>query len=84
MMTDFCYLLLFPYYCLVHVRFNVLKLSSNLESLFSFEFSAEHKSDGKEYLSLLLNFEAFELRHLKSLKISQNAKFGQSFFSAEN
>ena len=47
--------------CLVHVIFDVLKLSSNLESLFSFKFSAEQKSDLKEYKSLLLSFEALSL-----------------------
>ena len=47
--------------CLVHVIFNVLKLLSNLESLFSFKFSAEQKSDRKEYKSLLLSFEALSL-----------------------
>ena len=54
----------------------MLKSSSNLESLFSFSFSAENISDLKEYKSLLLSFEAFELRHLNSLKVSQIAKFG--------
>jgi hypothetical protein len=38
-----------------------LKLSSNLESFFSFIFSAEQKSDLKEYKSLLLSFEALSL-----------------------
>ena len=47
--------------CLVHVIFDVLKLSSNLESLFSFKFSAEQKSDRKKYKSLLLSFEALSL-----------------------
>ena len=30
------------------------------------------------------SFISFEIRHLNSLKVSQNAKFGRSFFSAEN
>ena len=55
---DSFYLLLI---CLVHVIFDVLKLSLNLESLFSFNFSAEKKSDLKEYKSLLLSFEALSL-----------------------
>ena len=49
------------YLCQVHVIFDVLKLLSNLESLFSFKFSAEQKSDLKEYKSLLLSFEALSL-----------------------
>ena len=47
--------------CLVHLIIDVLKSSSNLESLFSFKFSAEKKSDLKEYKSLLLSFEALSL-----------------------
>jgi hypothetical protein len=35
-----------------------LKLSSNLESLLSFKYSAEKILDQKEYKSLLLSFEA--------------------------
>ncbi len=46
------------YLCLVHVIFDVLKLSSNLESLLSFKYSAEKIPDQKEYKSLLLSFEA--------------------------
>ena len=45
------------YLCLVHVIFDVLKLSSNLESLLSFKYSAEKIPDQKEYKSLLLSFE---------------------------
>ena len=45
--------------CLVHVIFNMFKLSSNLKSLFSFQFSAEQKSDLKEYKSLLLSFKLY-------------------------
>ena len=47
--------------CLVHVIFDVLKLSLNLKSLFSFKFSAEQKSDLKEYKSLLLSFKALSV-----------------------
>jgi hypothetical protein len=47
--------------CLFHVIFDVLKLSSNSESLFSFKFSAEQKSDRKGYKTLLLSFEASSL-----------------------
>ena len=32
----------------------------------------------------LWSFSSFKLRHLNSLKVSQNAKFGWSFLSAEN
>ena len=49
------------YLCLVHVIFDVLKLSLNFESLFSFKFSAEQKSDLKEYISLGLSFEPLSL-----------------------
>jgi hypothetical protein len=47
-----------PVLCLVHVIFDLLKLSSNLESLLSFKYSAEKILDQKEYKSLLLSFEA--------------------------
>jgi hypothetical protein len=47
--------------CLVHVIFDELKFSSNLESLFSFKLSPEQKSDRKEYKSLLMSFEALSL-----------------------
>ena len=40
------------YLCLVSVIFEVLKLSSNLKSLFSFRFSAELESDLTECKSL--------------------------------
>ena len=45
----------------INVIVDVLKLSSNFESLFSFKFSAEKKSDLKEYKALSLSFEALSL-----------------------
>ena len=59
--------------CLVYLIFDMLKLS------FSFRFSTENISDLKEFKSLLLSFEV-KLRHLNSLKVSQNEKFCRSFF----
>ena len=47
--------------CLVHVIFDVLKLLSNLEPLFSFKCSAEQKSGLKRYKSFLLSFEDLSL-----------------------
>lgn len=65
---------------LLHVIFDVLKLSSKLESLLSFKYSAEKywikKNTNHSYCAL-------KPRHLNSLKVSQNAKFGLQLFSLE-
>ena len=66
----------------------ILKLSSNFDSFsFSFWVLAEKKSNLKEVqitLNELWSFISFELRHLNSLKMPQNAKLGNIFFSADN
>ena len=68
--------------------FDVLKLSSNMEFLFHFRYSAEEKTDQKEYNSILLSFEALSFLSWGTLIAwrlgSKNAKLGLQLFSAES
>ena len=56
----------------------------NLCFLLNFQLKKNQIEKNTNHSYWVWSFISFELRHLNSLKVSQNAKFGRSFFSAEN